>query len=703
MPAGSQLAAALAAASPPSQLAQRLREAASTSTVWGYSSGSDDDEADAQADRIIAENRERREAEQKKKDEEEKAAAEAAASVPDVDASHLSHLGHAAKAAFMKRTQQRREDQRKSVLASIAEQALMEARKRSGAASVLTDLDYLSILMEMREAEYLGRLPTEAGLRGFCSVASVCKTWREACMQILDKRVVLRHAHMLIEAPKPICGFVRPAFLTLTLDEEHLLVSDQHKVSMLPVPLAVSALEEVSVSTLNGQKFSATSEERSNPTGAIRTLGASGGHGGDKPGELYHPHGVALTSDGEACFVSDRSNHRIQCLRLSDGASLDCTLPGTVWGPYDLCLLAQQNKLLVCDANNDRILTLNAKALTDPPLASFGRNGADVGELDRPRGIAPLGEEAEEVVIAEFGNNRCSVWKPATGECVRTFGDEVTADGSLPLRQPFGVLFAHNLLLVSEMEGRRLCVFDRNGSPLQMLSPKQCGGLGGLIADSEWIYCLDAQKGYVLSFTTKKLMPLGTKRELSPLQVMRKKQRLLQLTKAAEAAQAAEEARDAAKRMEELARAKQEAATEELFLPGGRSEASRRKASMEAAEGEAGPSSTPRAEPATEAERYLLDWIAKHEEDPVPSLAEKRQLAQATGMSQKEVSAWFQNHRKEEKARVEAEARQAAGASAAADAESERVRRLAERMAEQLSVRSAEPDFMRASVNMSEY
>ena len=49
------------------------------------------------------------------------------------------------------------------------------------------------------------------------------------------------------------------------------------------------------------------------------------------------------------------------------------------------------------------------------------------------------------------------------------------------------------------------------------------------------------------------------------------------------------------------------------------------------------------------------------------------------------------------------EARQAAGASAAADAESERVRRLAERMAEQLSVRSAEPDFMRASVNMSEY
>ena len=87
----------------------------------------------------------------------------------------------------------------------------------------------------------------------------------------------------------------------------------------------------------------------------------------------------------------------------------------------------------------------------------------------------------------------------------------------------------------------------------------------------------------------------------------------------------------------------------------------------------------------------------------VPSLAEKRQLAKATGLSQKEVGAWFVNHRKEEKAKAEAEARQAAGASAAADAESERVRAMAERLAAQLSVRSAEPDFMRASVNMSEY
>lgn len=89
------------------------------------------------------------------------------------------------------------------------------------------------------------------------------------------------------------------------------------------------------------------------------------------------------------------------------------------------------------------------------------------------------------------------------GECTRTLGDTSTANGTLPLRQPFGVLYAHGLLLVSEYEGRRLCVFDFDGTPRQVLCPNQCGALGGLVCDTDWIYALDAQKGHVLAFTTQ--------------------------------------------------------------------------------------------------------------------------------------------------------------------------------------------------------
>ena len=70
------------------------------------------------------------------------------------------------------------------------------------------------------------------------------------------------------------------------------------------------------------------------------------------------------------------------------------------------------------------------------------------------------------------------------------------------------------------------------------------------------------------------------------------------------------------------------------------------------------------------------------------------------------MSAWFLRRKQHAKAQAEAEAAGAAQASAAASSASsqqERVRAMAERLAEQLSVRSGEPEFLRGSQNMSEY
>ena len=37
----------------------------------------------------------------------------------------------------------------------------------------------------------------------------------------------------------------------------------------------------------------------------------------------------------------------------------------------------------------------------------------------------------------------------------------------------------------------------------QISQAAQCGGLGGLATDGDWIYALDSQKGHVLAFTAK--------------------------------------------------------------------------------------------------------------------------------------------------------------------------------------------------------
>ena len=55
----------------------------------------------------------------------------------------------------------------------------------------------------------------------------------------------------------------------------------------------------------------------------------------------------------------------------------------------------------------------------------------------------------------------------------------------------------------------RLCVFTPQGIPLQ-LAPPECGGLGGLATDGDWIYALDSQKGHVLAFTAKAPAALGS-------------------------------------------------------------------------------------------------------------------------------------------------------------------------------------------------
>ena len=134
--------------------------------------------------------------------------------------------------------------------------------------------------------------------------------------------------------------------------------------------------------------------------------------------------------------------------------------------------------LYVADANNERIVAFPSAKLSEAPTLAFGSKGGEPGQLDRPRGLAVGGEARgwDSVLVAEFGNNRVSIFRACDGVFNRTVGGVATAGtgDALPLRRPYGVLEAHGLLLVSEFEGQRLCVFSAAAeyTPLQVKSSR---------------------------------------------------------------------------------------------------------------------------------------------------------------------------------------------------------------------------------------
>ena len=68
---------------------------------------------------------------------------------------------------------------------------------------------------------------------------------------------------------------------------------------------------------------------------------------------------------------------------------------------------------------------------------------------------------------------------------------------------------------VSDKRGDAVFVLDpSDGTPLQVLSPRGCGGLGGITSCANWIYCLDADKGHLISFATKQPAELGHQPQL---------------------------------------------------------------------------------------------------------------------------------------------------------------------------------------------
>ena len=465
---------------------------------------SDEPEDDDAAANAIIE-RMRRRLRKKNLEAQERAVVEAQ------DAAALSAIvqpgwGFAARAAALRRIQKGRSDAASRLRAAIDQANRMQEGSATVTQNVLTDPDFLWSF-------FLVRMPspdepvTDEAFHAFASCASVCTAWRDAVAPLIRPMLYLRHGRQLRPPPPPSPYLDQPSFCELAPTGE-LVVCESHQIALLSRP---------------------------SPVPRARWTRLDLTRGGSAAGEVYYPHGCRCSEDGRHLYVADRSNQRVQCLRMHDAKCMHTTrdehyTPRLL--PYGLALW--RNQLFVADAATDQVLVLDATALGNPPTRALGGGQGDApGCLGSVRGVAlwhldadshrpsrrkrpasAAGEDAAAslrgsggrtlVMVAEFSNNRVSVF--GTGDdddaLVCTFGDVASPGGALPLRRPYDVLHAHGLLIVSEYDGKRLCCFaaDEGCTPLQILSPPQCGALSGLACDGSLIYALDANRGRIHFF-----------------------------------------------------------------------------------------------------------------------------------------------------------------------------------------------------------
>ena len=190
---------------------------------------------------------------------------------------------------------------------------------------------------------------------------------------------------------------------------------------------------------------------------------------------------AGMTTDGEGhLFVVDCRNHRVQKLRLDDGALLASTSGAQGSGEAQLefpqGVALDGGELYVGDTFNHRVSVYDAADLRH--VRSFGREGHGAGELSTPCAVAA---SRGRLYVVEQTNHRLQLFAAASGESRRIIGGRGVAPGRF--LQPRGVALAHGRLYVSEHQGERVQVLTEEGVPLQLLALPGCGPLAGLCAD----------------------------------------------------------------------------------------------------------------------------------------------------------------------------------------------------------------------------
>lgn len=178
-----------------------------------------------------------------------------------------------------------------------------------------------------------------------------------------------------------------------------------------------------------------------------------------KPGEFYAPAGLALDRATGRLYVADTGRHKIRVYDAATGGFLfEFGRRGGDPGQfnYPTHLFLRDGVLYVTDTMNFRV---QAFTLDGAPIRTYGRMGASLGQLARPKGVAVDSEGHVYVVDAAFGNFQ--VFNPE-GELLLFVGQTGFQPGEFYL--PAGMhIDAQDRIYVVDQYNRRVQVFEYLG------------------------------------------------------------------------------------------------------------------------------------------------------------------------------------------------------------------------------------------------
>lgn len=183
------------------------------------------------------------------------------------------------------------------------------------------------------------------------------------------------------------------------------------------------------------------------------------GNKGNKCGEFDSPHGLFV--DKEFLYVADARNHRVQVLRLADGAWIrtigrEGRGDGQFRYPSDLCVDTSRQFLYVTDKWNHRVCVLSVDGAF---IRNIGNgHGHAEGHFNYPSAVC-IDSNSRVLYVCDTYNHRIQLFHADSGAFIGSIGN-LGNNGGLVYPEGMCLDVANQLLYVTDMHVHQVQVLN---------------------------------------------------------------------------------------------------------------------------------------------------------------------------------------------------------------------------------------------------